>query len=663
MAFRLAGLLSLLLSFTLSAQDYGDVRLGKATPEELAALPPAIDSAASAYVLYAHQDLRYNYSSGQGFTLSESYHARVKLLTSAGFDRANVALRYVSKTERIGNLRAFIYLPDGEKIKLSGRDFLREDVNDEVSVVKFTFPQVTVGAVIEYAYDKSSESLLTPTPFRFQQDIPVRWAEYTALIPEYFRYVSLGTQGQYAVEENTRRQLKWGPPFRNAPTAHENVNHDQVRWAMREVPAYEQQPYTNNFVDYLPRVRLQLQAVAFPGEIIEPVFNDWHKTAEELSEMRDFGRAYTAKSNYNKLWKQVEPVLNAAATPAEKINAAYDFICKNYRWDGRTRVIGSGSPDELADRGEGNSADFNLALLAILHEAGIPAQPLLVSLRNQGSPVELYPILDQFDHVMVYTEVDGKALILDADPQHRPAGHPRMGALNHRGWVAEPGNPRWVDVEAPKARQVVMATIDFNSALEARIDLQGRQSSYYALESRSLLNSMSSDLEAPLIRDIAAAFPETRVLAAFECDAEKNHRDQLNMKAKLRVPVSLASDDYLYLQPIVLPVLDDELDDFETRLYPIDFPHPWQLQYIANVKVPEGFAVDELPESMRIMSEDGGISATLSAVERSGGLVNLVLQVELNRTVYPAESYPLLREMYSRIIAMQQSNIVFRRAK
>ncbi|WP_168797454.1 DUF3857 domain-containing protein [Neolewinella litorea] len=663
MLLRLLGLLpALLFSTLLLAQEYGDVKFGKITAEDLAAMPPGKDSAAAAYILYDRLDLKFDYLRDKGPTTIEEFHTRVKLITPAAFDRANVSLRYNRDVEAISGLKAVIHLPDGERIKLSGKDFIRERDGD-YNTLKFTFPQVTPGAVIEYTYTQRSENILIPTRFAFQRDVPVRWSEYTAFVPEYYKYVSLGISGNYVVNDVKTTRKPWGPVFRKVPTAHERVAHQDIRWAMQDVPAFEYQPYTNNATDYLPRVRLQLQSVNYPGEIAQPVFSNWKETVENLTDHRNFGRAYLNRSNYKQVWEAAEPAISAAEGVQARIDAAYRYVCGNLRWNGSTSIFGTDSPNQVLEKGEGNSADLNLALLALLHEAGIPAYPLLVSLRDQGSPVEIYPILTQFDHLLVYTEVEGQPYLLDANNAGRPPGLPREKALNHRGWVADPAHPRWVDVFVPQAKQIVMAHIGLDEAGASQIKIESKLNSYYALRGRQELSRMDSPLDGPLVREIVAGFPETQVRSHEVTHGVDDPSGALGITAELDVPAGMVADDYLYLQPVVIPLLDDELDDVEQRLYPIDFPYPWQVNYIANIKVPEGYAVEELPASVRLRSADGGMAAFYSASDDANGTISIVFRVNLDQTVYPADAYPMLRDMYRRIIELQEATIVFRRAK
>ncbi|MBB4077639.1 hypothetical protein GGR28_000240 [Lewinella aquimaris] len=661
--FTLAFSILFLFATNLSAQYEDGLKFGKITDEDRQLLLVPGDSAAAAYVLYDKLDLSFDFLPDKGPVLKESFHRRVKLLKPSSFDRANITLRYDRSFQSLGNLDAQVHLPDGTTIKLRGGDFVREKGDDRKETMKFTFPQITPGAVIEYRYTLSTESILTPTNYVFQEDIPVRWAEYTARIPKYYSYLSLGMHGNYHIREVEQRPLRWSPVALRGLSNEQMIMHSDMRFVMKDIVPFKHQPYTNNLRDYLPRVRLQLQSVQYPQSMVQPVLKDWHAVANELDELRNFGRAYQVKGNYNQLWKAAGPTVMAAESPRERIAAAYYFVASRIRWDERYHFIGSDSPDNIFKAGVGNSADLNLCLLALLNEAGIDAQPMLVSLRDGGVPIEVYPLVDQFDHLMVYATVGEGSILLDANGVSRPPGLPRERALNHRGWIASTQNPRWTSVEVPRARRVMLCEMSVDEAGLAEVDLTGRLESYFAHSGRLQLKKMKDDTEAPIASDILTHFPEATVVSKEIISGGDHSAQPLTYKVRMNVAAGMASDDYLYIQPILLPLLDAELDDVQERLYPIDFPYPWREQYITNVTVPEGYAVEELPESIRLRSEDGGMEATYTAVAKPDRTITINFSVDLDRTVYQAADYATLRAMYRRIIELQEASIVLKRAK
>ena len=663
---RLNLLFAFLLLFSFAYGQKNDkITFGRITEEERTLMVAPQDTTAEAYVLYDHLDLDFEYLDNVGPVRMEHFHRRLKLLKPSSFERANISIPYDRSYQDITDLDAVVHLPTGGAYQLKGSDFIREKQEGTRETLKFTFPQIVPGAIIEYTFGKRTKNITVPTPYRFQEDIPVRRAEYTAMIPVYYKYISLGAQGRYSINDVGFQNRQWGPKFGTGQAygGAQQTSHTKIRWAMDDIAAYEYQPYSNNFIDYIPGVRLQLQSVDYPGQAPQPVFSDWKNTVAELQARRDFGKYYRNKSNYNRLWKEAEAIVMAGKTTKERIDAAYYFIARRVSWNDRYSVLASDSPNNIFDAGSGNGADLSMCLLALLNEAGIPAYPLLVSLRDEGAPIEVYPLLDQFDHFMVYTEVDGKPYLLDVNGPSRPPGLPRIDALNHRGWVADEAAPRWVDVEVPLARQVIMADIKLEPSGMADVSLTTRMDSYYGFSSRLGLQRMTKESEAPLAAQLLTTFPEATVVSHEVVDGDTDPNKALSYNLKLQVPAGAGSEDYLYVLPVMIAMLDKTLDDVEQRLYPIDFPYPWKQQYVATITVPEGYAVEELPESIRLVAEDGGMSAMYAAEAKPNGTVSVIFNVQLDRTVYPPDAYPLLRDMYRRIIELQESPIVFKRAK
>ncbi len=651
----------------LIAQYEGGTRFGEVTPADRQLTLVPGDTAAAAYVLYDHLDLRYLYRDDKGPSLRETFHRRIKLLKPAAFDLANITISYRKGDQEVDKLQAVIHLPQGGALPVREADFVRETDSDGRTLVKFTFPRVTAGAIIEYTYSRNTESILAPTVHYFQESIPVRWSEYTALIPPYYQYMSLGNvRGQYHIQEAEIVKEDFGPEFGAGAyrTNGNRVEHSQLRWVMKDLPAFTDEPYTNNASDYLPRIRLQLQAVSYPGQGVQPVFSDWQETVNTLQDRPDFGRYYRNRINYGKLWKEAEATLEAAGTDRDKVEAAYRFVLDRVRWNGEYRILASQTPNQILAEGTGNSADLNMCLLALLNEAGITAHPLLVSLRDHGAPIEVYPVIYQFDHLMVYTELDGQPLLLDVNDSDRPAGLPRLNALNHRGWVADKAKPRWIDLDVPPARRTVLQEIVIGDDGVATVDLKSRMESYFAFAARSELHAAKQPGEAPLASEILVRYPLTEVIEPFTPGEKDDPSGPLDYFLQLRVPsVAQVYEDYLYVQPLLLAVLDEELDDVEERVYPIDFAFPWQQRYLAKIHVPAGYVLDEAPGNIRLRAEDDSMVATFATEVQSDGVVSVSLVVNLDRTFYPAEYYPGLRDMYRRIIELQDTPLVFKRAK
>ena len=645
-------LLALLGPISLCAQEQEPfkVKYGRPAEGELDRMPVGRDSAAEAYVLYDSEDMRIRTGNEGRLVMDRIIHQRIKLIRESSFDRAEYEVYYRRGDESVSSLDALVHLPTGGVVKLKRSDFVTEDYDDDTRVVKWTFPQLTEGAVIEYRYIKTSEYITIPPRFFYQTDIPIYYTEYTTTIPGNMSYVNLGNATNHHVYESKVNTVG-------------NVGEKEVitTQGYYNMPSYETQPYTNNFEDYVPHARLQLQTFRFRDGRVEQVFFDWPKTSKDMDDRVDFGRAYRGSGASNKVWKDAEMKIAGLTTETEKAKALYEFVAGNINWNGRYSFLSENVPDKVYAAKEGNSGEMSLMLLALLQRAGIEAQPVLVGLRNNGSAIEIYPIMTQFDHVMVVAQLDGEEVVLDPGSVYRPMGLPRYRALNHRGMVLEPGNPHWMDIKAPTATQTVVTTMAVDEMGTAEVDFQARLNSYYAISGRSTIRNSESDAEFPIVEDVMENYPDAEV-GETDSDSE-DVSGRLGLTLHMTVPVGEEIDDYMYVQPLVLKALNRELVDAERRYYPVDFGYPWKKRFISKVTVPEGFVVDEIPESIRFTSEDKSVSCTYVASEEADGIVNVSFTVAFDKVVYPADEYGVLKKMFEKIIEMQDATIVLKRAK
>ncbi|MEN9522526.1 MAG: hypothetical protein RL065_903, partial [Bacteroidota bacterium] len=83
-------------------------------------------------------------------------HERIRILKKSGFEKSNIKIRFVSYNgrERIAHLKAHTYWIDStNKInskEVDNSQFHYTKINEYISEVSFTFPNLQVGCIIEY---------------------------------------------------------------------------------------------------------------------------------------------------------------------------------------------------------------------------------------------------------------------------------------------------------------------------------------------------------------------------------------------------------------------------------------------------------------------------------------------------------------------------------
>ncbi|NJC25033.1 DUF3857 domain-containing protein [Neolewinella antarctica] len=634
-----------------------EVEFGRLAPGEMELLPTGRDSAADAYFLFDREEVEFQ--RGESLQMIRRVHRRTKLIRESSFDRADVELIYWSEHQDIKQVEAAVHPPGGGVIVLKNADIIEEKLDDDRRVVKFTFPQVAEGAIIEYRYQLTDKYVTVPPAFYFQSDIPIRYTEYTSIIPDFLQYVNLGNATNFTVKKEKDRD---GASI-NA-SAYRNIRQrlHETTQAYYDVPAYQHQPYVNNFKDFVPHIRYQLQIYRFPDGRIEKVFSDWPETASDMHDWPTFGKAYRSKSLSNAVWKEAAMKVAGLTTEREKAEALYDFVTAKVAWDGDYDYTCDNTPNKVFAAGSGDSGELSLTLLALLNRADIEAQPALVALRGNGSPIQVYPIMSQFQHVIIVAQLDGVETFIDPNDGFRPVGLPRAVALNHHAMVIEKGNPHWVDLTVPPATQTVVANMIIGDDGLADVDITSRLESYFAYEGRAAIEGLEEEDEFPVASEIINRFSEAAVVNRSLRDEDKKN-GALNFTLKMSVPIGESLNDYLYLQPVLMTMLDGELKDTDRRLYPVDFAYPWLKRYVSNITIPEGYAVEELPVSTRITSEDESISCLFTTADDGAGHVSVNMTVKMLRTLFQPDEYEVLREMFVKIIEMQETTIVLKKAK
>ncbi len=658
---KTAALTALLILFSAAvfAQD-PDLRWGRVSDEDLRMTGFPDDTSAAALVLFDVADLKFNLSSGDN-QYDFTNHRRIKIFKRAGFDYADIAIPYYGE-ERLVSLKAQLILPNGEKSSVERGDFFEETYNNGyVKVKKFTFPNVQEGAIIEYQYTIKSPYILQLRAWEFQEDIPVRWSEYRLSIPKVFDYIVITQGREFDIYENSATtQLMTAPSSSGQGFRTVEVSVSNGRYVMKNLPALREEAYITTMDDYIAKIRFQLRSVNYPGEPPNLVMSSWEKLAENLINSESFGEQYT-KNNKCRNVKALAPnLVVGAATLTEKADRLYNFLAKTMTWNDEFGIYVEESLDKCLELKTGSAADLNLMLVAMLQAVGIEAYPLLTSTRDHGKMFDVYPMLSQFNHVMVLAKLDGdKFQLFDIGSAHRPPGFPRIAALNGEGWAVIPGDPQWIDMRVDETldQEVFKGSIDELGNLTG--SWRSKREGYNAVAAREALSKQSA--EEFLHKALEDVSPE----ASFESVTVQN---QDSIKQALLITAetcslpgaAMVSGDYIYLSPVLMPPFDETPFKTETRTFPVNIPYPFVEHRVLQLQLPEGYQVETLPERLSLALPERGASLSFSASVASNTLT-INYKLEVKQLVFLPNQYGALREFFSMALQKQGEQIVLKR--
>jgi hypothetical protein len=659
MRFILISCLAFLLAPAHLFGQKDPMKFGKVPAEDLAMRIYESDTSAAAVVLGDFGEVKFHFKENDvGYLFHR--HRRIKILKRSGFDQGDIVIPFYSKKrlEDVKNIKALVISPDGQVTDVSKREIFEEQVNDYWSRVRFTIPNLAEGCVIEYQYNIVSTAIFQLPEWYFQEEIPIRWSELRVEIPEWYDYTFIrqGRPLDVAEQNVTTENFYVSGGFSSSGNISAKVSKN--RYVMKDVPALKEESFITTMDDYYARIRFQLSSIRYPNAPLKQIMSTWPDVAKELWEDEKFGGQLKRKRNYDNAWSAALPAVQNAGTPEEKCQALYDFVLSNVNLEEGRGVFVRNSLNDCFAKKKAKSHEINLLLVALLREAGIEAHPVLVSNRDHGRALPLYPLMDQFDNVLALAVMGETRLLLDATDPHRPMGYPDMNALNSAGWAAIEGNPQWIDIVPPSGSDTYLLTFALSEegSLDGSITMSS--SGYSAVSEREQIKESPSG--EFFKKRISERFPDARV-DSMNFDGSDIHAKAFKAVAACQLPaMAQVSGDFIYLAPAVMSSFTKNPFKLEQRTYPVDMPYPFQERIVLNLALPEGYVVEELPEPVRMAMPDNAGSFHFQMSQRDNSL-QLISTLQVNRLRYEPEQYLALRNFFGLVEEKMGEQVVLKR--
>ncbi|SES93032.1 DUF3857 domain-containing protein [Hymenobacter actinosclerus] len=669
----LVGALTVAAASLARAQE-APIKFGKIDEADLTERPFAADTAASAVVLCDFGRSRFDYGE-KGFIVVFERVKRIKILKKSGYEYANgrVPLYHANgREEKLTSVKGFTYnLVNGQvvKDKLNSDAIFREESSANVTIRKFTLPNVRVGSVVEYAYSVSSDFAFNFQDWTFQEDIPVRWSEYRASIPEYFDYKMLmqGYEPLTVREQNSavgQFTVRWssnttseGRTSGGAETITPVVTN--YRWAIKDVPALHEEPYMTTPDDYLARIDFELTGVRMPNQPYETTAGSWRKIEHELLADDNFG-AQLNRAGFLK--EKLGPLLAAAGTDAAtRIAAVHGLVRSSVKHNGQHRLRTTGSVRKAFDQKTGSSADVNLLLIAALREAGFTANPVVLSTRSHGRLQPEVPLLSRLNYVLAHVQLpDGQEMLVDATEELAPAGMLPHHCLNGQGRLVMPQekDSRWVALKsADRLTTYRQISLQVAASGELRGQVHQEHAGYQGLSQREKLRELG---EKKYVTEMSTGHEGWSIgKYAFK------QRDELNKPLLLDYEfVSTGSSDgpvsTIYLSPLRDFGISKNPFLHENRRFPVDLGTQLEETIVVSLTLPAGYELEETPQGLILELPEKGGRFTYGVQNGPTGL-QLVSRLSLSKPVYSAEEYAYLREFFARLMAKQSERLVIKK--
>ncbi|HWS60843.1 MAG TPA: transglutaminase domain-containing protein [Flavobacterium sp.] len=666
-------LLAIILFFAFfhsngNAQSF---ELGKVSIAELEEKEHSKDSSAAAAILFKKANVTFEYDQNSGFFVVTEVKTRIKIYKKEGYEWANQVVNYYVDSDSKENVSfsdvVTFNLVNGkiEKTKIKSDGEFVEKINKYWSRKKITMPNVKEGSVLEYRYTIRSPRYSSLSDWYFQSSIPVNYSEYNTYIPEYFTYNS-NIKGFFSPKTIVEKKsnsivLMSKEREQSRGVTHATFSSDKIdylethtKYLSENLPAIKEEAFVNNIDNYTSSISHELSMTKFPNTPLKYYSTDWKAVVKTIYNYDDFGPELDKTGYFD---DDITKILNGLDAQNQRIEAIFNYVKSNVKWNNFTGYSCNDGVRTAYKNKTGNTAEINLMLTAMLRFAGLNANPVLISTRDNG--IAFFPSRAAFNAVIAAVETPEGLILLDATEKY---SQPNILPLRDLNWIGR---------------------LIRKDGTSTDVDLMPNTLSKEAINMNVILNndgSTDGKIKRQLLDHDALSFRKEHLIKTNDAYLEELENDNHNIEISdytrendldLSKPIVETYsfkdtkdfeiiNDKIYISPLLFLASKENPFKQEEREYPVDFGYPMLNKCSISINIPEGYVVESMPASINISTGDG-IGSYKFMIANSNNLIQLASTATISTAIVTPDSYPVLKGFFQQMIDKQNEKIVLKK--
>ena len=627
---------------------------GAISKEEVAMTQYQGDTTAVALILYEENIV--DISVDVSFSLKKQvfFRTRIKILKEDGKEYADFKIpvsRDPDDNEAVSGIRVTTYnLVDGavKKTKLDKKYVFKENATDQVAVYSFSAPEVRVGSVIEVSYTLKSNRYWDIPLIDLQYEIPINCIDARFQYANYMAFNRLvhGARTPLYQTDSEVRTMRVGEQsidYKLYSDIYRAVN----------VPALEEDSYSFCPDQYLSAVEYELSSFSVPGY----VYRDYSKTWSDVDEaVLDSPIVKECHTRYPDLAECKEKV-SGIEDETEQICTVRNYVMNSVSWNGKRGLVPE-SVSKTLKSGTGSTASVNAAVASALNGLGFKADPVLIKVRSEGILADFHVSSSAFNTFILRVTTPGGAVhYLDAA---RSDAYPDVldpDYLVDRGRLILPhGQSEWVDLQKlVKNSQVmsVQAKVDEDGQVSATVIVNGKNEYAYSMKRRR----HNADSEEAFIEDLEEGTDleiSDFVFKGDEYSPSAAYEFSITQEATV-------SGDRMYIRPFIFTFHSESAFRNPTRTIPIDFSYGESIAYTYMLEIPEGYAVEQLPKSVRIVASGIQAEARCQFAQTDPTHIQVRYTFKNDTLIAPADTYQDIRTFWEQLCNIYKNTVVLKK--
>jgi hypothetical protein len=573
------------------------------------------------------------------------YH-RIKVLRESGKRRADVNIP-IAPGESLKEMAARTVHPDQTIVDFTGKPFEKILVKQrgiKATTQAFTFPDVTVGSIIEYRYTITLPRLvvspISQWPiqddiFTVKEDLGFRAYQGVVMTPTEWTNVVHRSQVSYSY----LNQIAGDLPHKKQDFS--------VELQLQNVPRFEAEEYMPPADDFRPVILFYYggREMASP----EQFWDEWQKLITDYME-KFIGNSREVKN-------AAAQAIGDETDPEKKLRKLYARAqqIRNLTWE-RERTAEekkeehlkrNANAEEVLQHGYGTSRDINLLFTAMVRAAGMDAYMLGVSDRKERSFNKIILWLGQLDLSAAFVKLGDKELFLDPGTRFCPFGLLRWTKTATSALKLSKVDGGFITTPQPEnslLQRAAHVSLGADGLLNGEIivSFKGEEALEYRLDA---LDQDEAGRRKSLEDAVQAWLPKGAVVKLQEAHGWEAMDDPLVARFTIGVPgFASAAGKRLLVPAFFFPTLQKNMFTSQFRRYPIAFPYPFTEEDELFMKLPEGYEVEEPPYRRKAGLSYAGYEIASSVEDRE-----LVTRRKLHfaELQLPTDKYEELKNFFS----------------
>lgn len=568
-------------------------------------------------------------------------HKRIKIFNEDAKDEANIkiVLDYKYGGERILGLEAETINLNGGQIEYTRLDpklVYEEHIDRRKDEVVFSMPNVKAGSVIEYRYLLEKEFSHNFPEWEFQSNIPTRYSKLAVIIDPALKF-SVYTR-------------------KNQPFAVDTPSLMGHTWALANVSATKDEAFMRSDADVLQKLTFIINQVKFAGKLTE-VNGSWPALGKEIAEDKDFYKPFDQSlRGEDELIKQAK----ALKTDDERIAYLFNLVKNTVKYNEEDAWLSADGIRSAWKKKTGNWGEINMILLHLLRQCGINAYPMLVSSRDNGKIVPEFANVDQINKLVTYIPIDtARYYVLDASDKYNNYNEVPFELLNSWGLYLNKEKADYKLIFLKKDVPVKQSVL-----IDAEIQPDGSMKGSAQIGSSSYLKTMQVELHNTTDDEKYRQFltDNDNNIKIDSLKIENAGVDSLPLVQRIRFRLDLPGTDekYIYFNPNLFTSLHDNPFISKERYADIDLGYPITYYINGRYKLPDGYKVDALPQSMNLVIADRSI-AFRRLIGQQEDYVVISYTISYHKSLYPAANYNDIYAYFKKMTDILNEQIVLKK--